>query len=347
MRVVIATVQVPFVYGGAEIHAAELNKALLSQGHESEIVTIPFQYSPSERILDSMLISRLLDLSHSNGQKIDRLIALKFPAYLIPHHSKVIWLLHQHRQAYELWGTRYGDLEVHPNGMQIRNSIIQADNKVFAESRGIFGNSQNVVNRLKKFNRVQADPLYHPPQNAELFHCQSEEGYFFYPSRINPSKRQDLVIEALGKTKNPVKVIFAGQAEGDYFQELEAKIEKLGLEQRVLFLGKITEQEKINYYSKALAVIYPPYEEDYGYITLEGMLSSKPIVTCQDSGGPLEFVRNRETGLIAQPNAENLAAAIDELWENRQWSEKLGKAAYSYYQSLGINWKNVVKKLLA
>ena len=90
MRVVIATVQVPFVYGGAEIHAAELNKALLSQGHESEIVTIPFQYSPSERILDSMLISRLLDLSHSNGQKIDRLIALKFPAYLIPHHSKVI-----------------------------------------------------------------------------------------------------------------------------------------------------------------------------------------------------------------------------------------------------------------
>ena len=66
-------------------------------------------------------------------------------------------------------------------------------------------------------------------------------------------------------------------------------------------------KEKIDLYAKALAVIYPPIDEDFGYVTLEAMLARKPIVVCLDSGGPLEFVRNGENGLIVEPNAEDLA----------------------------------------
>ncbi|MGH7998270.1 MAG: glycosyltransferase family 4 protein, partial [Brasilonema sp.] len=89
MRILVATVQVPFVRGGAEIHAESLLKALSSVGHDAELVSVPFKWYPPERILDCMLACRLLDVSESCGQAIDKIIALKFPSYLIPHHNKV------------------------------------------------------------------------------------------------------------------------------------------------------------------------------------------------------------------------------------------------------------------
>lgn len=348
MRIVIATTQAPFIQGGAEIHASELCRALQIEGHEAEIVAIPFQDYPPERILDSMLICRLLDLSNSCGKTVDRLIGLKFPAYLIPHSCKVLWILHQHRQVYELWNNPIFDgLENTPNGSQIRDSVIQADNRVCAEAYSIFSNSQNVANRLKNFNNVDSTPLYHPPKDSNLFYCRQESDYFFFPSRMNAIKRQNLVLEALAKTTNPVKIIFAGQPEGNFEELLIQKVKELELGDRAVFAGRISNEEKIEYYAKSLGVIYPPFEEDYGYVTLEGMLSSKPVITCLDSGGPLEFVRDQETGLITEPNPLFLAQAMDELWENRTWAAKLGQSALSYYQSLNITWSNVLQNLLA
>jgi len=347
MRIIIATSQAPFIYGGAEILATQLCQSLQEAGHEAEIVAIPFRSDPLERILDTMLSCRLLDLSSFYGQKIDRLIGLKFPAYLIQHPNKVLWLLHQHRQAYDLWGGEYDGLDISANGLAIRESIIRSDNKVCAECQGIYTISQKVVRRLKTYNNVDSIAVYHPPQDADSFYFQEEEGYFFFPSRINRIKRQELVLEALAKTTHPVPVIFAGKAEGNFDIYLQEKIAKLGLTERARFIGRITNEQKIAYCAKSLGVIYPPFDEDYGYVTLEGMLASKPVITCQDSGGPLEFIRDRETGLIVEPTANALAAAMDELWENRSWAAKLGQSAGEYYKSLDINWSNVIKKLLA
>lgn len=167
------------------------------------------------------------------------------------------------------------------------------------------------------------------------------------PSRITTIKRQELVIEALGKTTNPVKVLFAGKPEQDiYAQQLLNFAQHLGVLNRVVFLGGISEEEKIKYYAESLGVIYPPFDEDYGYVTLEAMLASKPVITCTDSGGPLEFIRHEETGLIAEPTATSLASAMDYLWENRSWAKAIGKAARDYYTSLNITWSNVINKLL-
>ena len=52
---------------------------------------------------------RLLDLSEVDGQRIDLVIATRFPSYLVKHPNKVVWLVHQLRQAYDLHGTRYSD----------------------------------------------------------------------------------------------------------------------------------------------------------------------------------------------------------------------------------------------
>lgn len=348
MRILVVTSQVPFVYGGAEIHAEGLVKALSLVGHEVEIVAIPFKWYPPERILEHMLACRLLDLSESCGQSIDKVIGLKFPAYLISHPNKIMWILHQYRTAYELWDSHYCDLIHSPIGLQIKESIINADNKAFRECEAIFTNSGNVARRIKKFNYIDATPLYHPPQNVELFYCEDENDYFFFPSRLTTIKRQELVIEALIKTNNPVKVMFAGKPDNNaYADHLLNLAEKLGVMNRVIFLGGISEEEKIKFYARAIGVIYPPLDEDYGYVTLEAMLASKPVITCTDSGGPLEFVQHQKTGLITEPTPKALTVAMDQLWENRRWAKALGKAGRDHYEDLDITWSKVIKKLLA
>ncbi|QLE57817.1 glycosyltransferase family 4 protein [Nostoc sp. TCL26-01] len=348
MRVLIVTTQVPFIRGGAEIHAEELVKALNTEGHEAEIVAIPFKWYPPERILEHMLACRLLDLTESCGQVVDRIIGMKFPAYLIPHPQKVMWLLHQYRSAYDLWGTHYGDLINAANGLQIREAIVNADNKAFSECISIFANSQNVAKRLKYFNHIESIPLYHPPRNAETFYCENTEDYLFFPSRLWSIKRQELVIKALAETTNPVRILFAGKADNNEYNEYLKKLaKKLGVTKKAVFLGEISEKEKIITYARSLGVVYPPFDEDYGYVTLEAMLSSKPVVTCTDSGGSLEFVRHEETGLIAEPNPKSFAAAMDQLWENRSWAQALGKAGKEYYDSLNISWSTVVQKLIS
>lgn len=348
MRIAVATVQVPFVYGGAEILSQGLVKALQSAGHDAEIVAIPFKWYPAERILDCMLSCRLIDLTESCGHAIDRIIALKFPAYLIAHPHKTLWLLHQHRSAYEQWDTSYSDLALQPQGSRVRNTIINADNKAFAESSAIFTISSNVSKRLKHFNRVESTPLYHPPLNTELFYTEDEGGYFFFPSRLTTVKRQELVLEALSHTKNPIRVLFAGKPDDlTHSERLLKMAKKLRVSKQAVFLGGISELDKRKYYAQALGIIFPPFDEDYGYVTLEAMLSGKPVITCSDSGGPREFVRHEETGLIAEPTATALATAMDTLWENRSWANALGKAGKDYYGSLNISWSYVVKELLA
>jgi glycosyltransferase involved in cell wall biosynthesis len=348
VRIIIATVQIPFVSGGAEAHAEGLKAALITEGHEAAIVTVPFNPAVPERIPEQMLACRLMDLTEIHGTRVDRLIALKFPAYLIPHPHKVVWVLHQHRAAYDLWDYPFEDLSASPRGVMVREAIRRGD-QLLHEAAAVYANSKNIANRLGHFCGVPAVPLYHPPPNAESFYCAREtEDYLFFPSRLSASKRQSLVLEALALTKQKVKVRFAGVADSaEYGKRLLALAEKLGVAARVDWLGFITEEEKRENYAKSVAVIFPPVDEDYGYITLEAMLSAKAVITCEDSGGPLEFVSDGRTGLVTKPSAAALAAALDELWGDRNLATKYGRAGRDQYRRLGLSWSEVVKRLLS
>ena len=166
MRIAIVTTQCPFVVGGAELHAKSLERALRAFGHEAEIIDMPFKWYPPATILDHMLAARSLDISEFNGVKIDLAIGLKFPAYLMRHPNKKYWILHQHRQAYDLWESGESDLFNDPDGQLVREAIIGADNAELGGGRDIFANSKNVAGRLKKYNNIDAVPLYHPPPLA-------------------------------------------------------------------------------------------------------------------------------------------------------------------------------------
>jgi glycosyltransferase involved in cell wall biosynthesis len=348
VRILIATVQIPFVSGGAESHAEGLRAALVEAGHEADIVAVPFNPAVPEHIPDQMLACRLLDLTEIHGAAVDRLIALKFPAYLIPHPNKVVWVLHQHRAAYDLWNYPFEDLAASPRGVLVREAIRRGDQQL-AEAKALFANSKNIANRLGHLCGINAVPLYHPPPNAGSFFCAREtEEYFFFPSRMSATKRQSLVLEALALTKKNVKVRFAGVADSpEYGKRLKLLAAKLGVDARVDWLGFVSEEQKRDAYAKALAVIFSPVDEDYGYITLEAMLSSKAVITCEDSGGPLEFVAHMKTGLVAKPTAAALAEALDRLWQERDLAAKYGRAGRERYEQMDLSWGEVVRQLLA
>ncbi len=145
MKVAVVNNQAPFVRGGAELLAEWLRDKLREYGHEAEVVRIPFKWSPATKIVDHMLAARLVRLSGA-----DRVVALKFPAYFVPHENKVLWLLHQFRQAYELWGTPYQDIPNSPTGHRVRESIIRADRSFLSEAKRIYTNSEIVGHRFAR-----------------------------------------------------------------------------------------------------------------------------------------------------------------------------------------------------
>ena len=167
-----------------------------------------------------------------------------------------------------------------------------------------------------------------------------------FPARLEELKRQQLLIEALPLTRTPVKVVIAGNGKKAYIDQLNYGIETYALSDRVRLLGWISQEEKIKWYANALAVYYGPYQEDYGYVTLEAFLSGKPVVTLVDSGGPLEFVADGKNGFVAEADPGALAEKLDRLYENKQKAREMGFHGLHLIKNMNLTWNAVIEKLL-
>lgn len=341
-KVAVLHAQVPFVRGGAEMHVENLVKNLKSHGFDAELVSIPFKWYPANALFDSYFMWQMTDLSESNGEKIDLVIPLKVPTYAVRHPNKVIWLMHQYRAAYDLKNNaNAAGLNTVPNGKQVIEKITQIDNQALADSAAIYANSKNVAARLKKYNQIDSVPLYHPPALADRYFTQEYGDYILSVGRLDRSKRTDLLIRALPYCDSRIKVIIAGK--GPELENLERLAERLGVSDRVSLPGFVPDDGVLKLYANALAVCFPPIDEDYGYITLEAFLSKKPILTCKDSGGVLEFAEDGENAFIVDYSAEAMGACFDKLYHNKTLAEELGRSGYRRVKD--ISWDVVVDEL--
>ena len=255
----------PLLQGGAEFHAESLAAALVAAGHEVDTVRIPDETYTPEQAMAGIRFCRQLDLSFCAGKKIDRLIGLKFPAYLVNHPEKVQWILHQARYLYDLWDSPDPRISRDSEWLGVRDAVHRIDTECIPQARSVFANSLNVVNRLRLYNGVDAKPLYHPPPLAEKYYSEAAQEYLFLPSRIEDLKRQDLVLEALALTKRPISVVFAGTVSSPKFNiYIRQRALELNLNGRCKWLGWVSQEEKIRLYAQCLAVVYPPYDEDLG-----------------------------------------------------------------------------------
>jgi glycosyltransferase involved in cell wall biosynthesis len=347
MRVAIVTVQVPFTRGGAEAHAVALRTELERRGCRVDIVTIPFKWYPPTRLLDCMLMARLVDVTEVNGQRIDRVIALKFPAYYAEHPHKVGWILHQHRQAYELYGTEHSELHLSAEGRRVTAAIQAWDDALFRDFRRMFANSETVATRLKTYNGVTAEPLYHPPPNHDRLYCGDAGAYILYPGRFDHLKRQHLIVEAMVDAPRALRLVLIGSAEGTYAEKVLRQIAAAGVADRVEVRGPVSEEEKIRLYAGCLAVYNGVFDEDYGYVTLEALMSGKPVITHSDSGGPLEFVTHEANGYVVAPEPEALRACLDRLAARPDLAREMGQQGREMLGDRRISWDYVIERLMA
>lgn len=350
MRVGIASVHTPGIHGGAEFLVDGLVEAVRAAGHSVHKISVPFYFEPMDAAAKTMDQCLSTDFLPYAGGQIDRMICLKFPAYMIRHPDKRVWLLHQHRSAYDLYGTPYGWLPGKRDTDALRSRILAEDSLSLGgdtpgSARAVYTIAERVCARLRQYNGIESRALYHPPADFEAFRCEPALPYIFVPSRLEGLKRQDLMLKALAACHSPIQAVFAGA--GSMRKHLEAMAQALGLTDRVRFVGAVSREEMLSLYAHATAVFFGPLDEDYGYVTLEAMLSAKPVVTCTDSGGPLEFVKNGETGIVTAPEPDAIAEALEALMGDATKAAELGRNGYARYQSMEITWSHVVDTLLA
>jgi glycosyltransferase involved in cell wall biosynthesis len=340
--IVVCEAQVPFVEGGAEFHVRELVRQLRAHGYRAELVSLPFKWYPKEEILAHAAAWRLIDLSESNGQPIDLAIGTKFPSYFVRHPRKVVWLIHQYRAAYDLCGTAFSDFDHVERDVGLRQRLLDLDRRMLGESERLFTNARNTASRLARFNGLAAQPLYHPPRLAARLRPGTYSDYVLSVGRIESVKRVDLLVEAMAHVVPPTRLVIAG--DGTQRPNVERRVEELGLGDRVAFLGVVDDDTLIRLYADALAVVYPPYDEDFGYVTLEAFLARKAVVTATDSGGPLEFVEDGVNGWVRAPAPAALADAVNALAADRARAASLGEAGYDRART--ITWDGVIERLV-
>jgi glycosyltransferase involved in cell wall biosynthesis len=325
--------QVPFERGGTEIFADGLVAALRQEGHEAELVTIPFKWYPNDRVLTQAFLWRLLDLEEANGRPIDGVIATKFPSYAVRHPNKVVWLLHQFRQAWDFDRTEFGQFSESAEDRALRRKVLDLDRVSLGEARKIFTTSSIVAGRLRDSVGLDAEVLAPPPAPL-AFRCDEYGDFVLSVNRLDRAKRIDLLIEAAAKVPG-LRVVIAG--DGPDRGRLEALANR-----DVEFVGRVSDDELAGLYARCRAVYYAPVNEDYGLVPYEAFLSDKPVITTTDAGGPLDIVHDGKTGRVVAPSADDLARALT---FSDDEARTLGRAGHEIARL--VTWKSCVARLLA
>jgi glycosyltransferase involved in cell wall biosynthesis len=333
--VVVCGAQKPFVRGGAELHQENLVAQIAAAGHRAELVRLPVAWE-KDRLFDAPLAWRLVPID------ADVVIATNFPSYFVRHPRKVVWLFHQHRGAYDAADASWSDFGMDDDALETQRLLGEWDNRALEEAERLYTTSGVVAARLRRFNGLEGRPLYHPPPLHDRLHPGPFGDYVFCATRLEANKRPQLLVDGLLHARPEVRSVIAGR--GELLQELEAGVRRNDLAGRVELRGFVSDQELVDLYAGALAVVYAPSEEDYGYVTLQAFRAGKPVITAKDSGGVLEWVSDGVTGLVTDGSPESIGAAVDRLAGDRALAERMGAAGLERVRDL--SWDPVVRELL-
>jgi len=326
-RVLVVTSGALFVRGGHLTIAEETAAALRRAGYLSDILITP--QNRFGRQLSAYLSTWLTDVGETaDGHPVDQVVSFRFPSYAVRHRRHVCWLNHRMREYYDLW-------ERFTRGLGRRGRLKEGvRRRVFHTLDGwllrrnvtrLVAQSRTIQERLRRFGGLESELLY-PPAPLRPYRTEGYGDYVFAVSRLHPLKRLGLLVEAAARmTDRSLHFKIAG--EGEEGPALRARIRDLGLQDRVELLGAVTEAELVQHLARCRAVYFAPWNEDYGFVTLEAFSSGKAVVTARDSGGPAELVEHGRNGLVSEPSAEGVAAQLDVLARDRGEAERLGQAA--------------------
>jgi glycosyltransferase involved in cell wall biosynthesis len=322
--------------------ARSLVQALRDAGHTADIIVTP--QNRFGRQASAYIATWLTDVSSADGHPIDRVISLRYPSYAVRHPQHVCWLNHTMREYYDLW-ERFS-VTLSPQGRvkeRARRAAIRAADRYLLTRNvtKLFVQSRTIQRRLAMWPELRSTVLY-PPAPQRLYRCFGYGDYVFMVSRLTRLKRADLLIEALAVPEAAgVRAIIAG--DGEERGPLHDLAAARGVANRVTFAGRITDAELLDHLARCRAVCFPPFEEDYGFVTAEAFASRKAVITCRDSGGPAELVQDGVTGFISEPTPQSLASALRRVIEDPATARRMGEAAFDAGGKL--NWRDAVEQL--
>jgi glycosyltransferase involved in cell wall biosynthesis len=342
-RIAVVTSSPPMVEGGHMVIARELVRALRDAGHDAEIIVTP--ENRFGRQASAYLATWLTDVGSSGGRRIDQVISLRFPSYAVRHERHACWLNHTMREYYDLWDRFSASLGPRARLKErVRRRMIHAADRYLLTRNvsRLFVQSRTIQQRLAMWPELKATVLY-PPAPQRPYRCNGYGDYFFMVSRLTALKRADLLIEALATPAGAgLRAVIAG--EGEERARLEGLIAERGLRERVTLAGRIDDEQMLEHYARCRAVVFPPVQEDYGFVTVEAFASHKAVVTCRDSGGPAELVEHEASGFVCEPTAASLATALRTLMDDVGLAERMGGEAFG--RGAKLTWPETVAALL-
>lgn len=341
-RIAVVTSAPPGVEGGHLVIARSLVQALQEHGHEADIITTP-SYPFGHQAREYFNTWRT-DVRMRDGRRIDHVISTRYPSYAVRHPSHVCWLNHTMREYYDLWDSFRSKLSTQARVKEgVRRRLIHAaDSHCFSQYvKRMYAQSKTIQERLRRWNRASSQVLY-PPAPPRAYRCDAFEPFLFVVSRLAPLKRIELILDALATpAASGVRCIVAG--EGELGEMLKMRAEHLGLGPRVSFVGRISDDDLVDYLSRCRAVAFVPKQEDYGFVTIEAFASSKPVLTATDSGGAAELVADGVNGRVVAPSPAALGEALADIMGSPLNAERMGAAAQKTAD--GMRWPNVAATL--
>ncbi|XP_076896416.1 uncharacterized protein LOC143549403 [Bidens hawaiensis] len=179
--------------------------------------------------------------------------------------------------------------------------------------------------------------VLYPAVNVDQF--SQPNGYtlnFLSINRFERKKNIDLAISAFAMLySRDVTLTIAGgfdqrlRENVDYLEQLKLLAEIKGVSKQVKFVTSCSTAERNTLLSECLCVIYTPKDEHFGIVPLEAMAAHKPVIAC-NSGGPVETVKDGETGFLCEPTPQSFSVAMAKLFKDPSLAEELGSKARAH-----------------
>jgi len=254
------------------------------------------------------------------------------PSEWIRHkNERVLWYCHTPpREVYDLYAVRMMQRSYKEKMLY---AAMTGAYKVIAKNivkniEEVAANSQVTRQRIKKYYSKESTVI-NPGVDYEKFKDEGDGKYFLYPSRFVVNKRQEYVINAFKKyvkeSKSKHSLVLAGTLSKDpehmkYMQRLKG----LAGSSNIKFIPNPGDKRMTELYSKSTAVLFAAINEDFGIVPLEGMASSKPVISVNE-GGPTETIINGKTGFLVTSYSE-MAMRIKQVADDPSLAKKMGKA---------------------
>jgi glycosyltransferase involved in cell wall biosynthesis len=339
----VVTSSPPSVEGGHLVIARALVEAARAVGYDAYLIVTP-DYGFGH-VFATYSATLKVDVSRVDGRRVDQVISLRYPSFGIRHRAHVCWLNHAMREYYDLWPRFSATLSAGNRVKEaIRRTVLHVVDRHLLKRHvtRVVAQSYTIQARLLADFGIHAD-VVHPPPPQRPYRCDTYGDYIFAVSRLDPLKRVDLLVRALAEAPaRNVKAVIGG--EGDSAGELRALARSLNVTDRVQFVGRVDEASMLTHLARCRAVCFTPYAEDYGFVTAEAFASRKAVITCRDSGGPTELVRDEENGVVCDPTPASLAIALARLSDDRRLAERLGSAAAA--RAAAMSWDAAVRRLV-